>query len=275
MEEKDFAEKVLAVIKNNLFEIKKLFFNLDDCVSKKSFDELQEKFETEKNSAEKLQENKTRLENEISNKNSELADLLRQNSDMQNKIENLREEVERHENSLRQKKSEIEELLKSVEEKKSLLAEKTALLAEYAENYSELEEAYNSYKKLSDNTKFELEGVFGAGDSPTNFLAGALYENHLESLFDYLATAINNGENQNEIEILHKLFDFAFNANNNGRREKIYSRLNIAEGFDFDGEEMRKTSNSSQSGTVKNILLVGYKFSRTDKIIRKSLVFID
>lgn len=275
MEEKDFAKKVLDVIKNNLFEIKKLFFNLDDCVSKKSFDELQENFDEVIISAEKLQENKIRLENEISNKNSELSDLLRQNSDMQNQIENLREEVQRRENSLQEKKNKIEELLNSLEEKKSLLERQKNQLEHFAENYSEIETAYNFYKNLSDNTKFALEGIFGKNPSPTTFLSGTLQDGHLESLFDYLATTVNNGDNQNEIEILHKLFDFAFDVVNNSRQEKIFSRLELSEGDDFDGDEMRKTSNSSQIGTVKNILLVGYKFIRTDKVVKQSLVFID
>ena len=275
MEGKDFSARVLSVIKNNLFEIKKLFFNLDDCVSKNDFDKLQENFDTAKDSVEKLQENKIRLENEISNKNSEVSDLLRQNSDMKNKIENLRDEVERRENSLREKKNKIEELLNSLEEKKSLLEQQKSQLEHFAENYSEIETAYNSYQKLSDKTKFALEGIFGATPSPTAFLSGTLQEGHLDSLFDYTANAFNNGENQNEIEILHKLFDFAFDVVNNSRQEKIFSRLEISEGDDFDGETMRKTSNSSQIGTVKNILLVGYKFIRTDKVVKQSLVFID
>ena len=270
LDDKDFAARVLSVIKNNLFEIKKLFFNLDDCVSKNDFDKLQKNFSDAQNEISNLQGHKTRLEN----KSAEITDLLRQKSGMQNKIDNLREEIERRENSLTQAKNKISELLNSLDEKKSLLEKQKNQLEHFAENYSEIETAYNSYKNLSDKTKFALEGIFGADPSPTTFLSGTLQDGHLDSLFDYVATAINNHSEQSEIEILRKLFDFAFDSVNSARREKIFTRLDISESDDFDGEIMRKTSDSSQSGTVKNILLVGYKFSRTDNVVRKSLVFI-
>ena len=153
-----------------------------------------------------------------------------------------------------------------------VLEEKNSLLEKYTENYAELERAYNAYKNLSDTTKFALEGIFGAENSPTIFLTGALQQGHLESLFDYIANAINTHADQSEIEILRDIFDFAFNAVN---LKKDYARLEISEGDDYDGETMRKTSDSSQSGAVKNILLVGYKFVRTDRIVKQSLVFID
>ena len=274
MEDKDFATKVLSVIKNNLFEIKKLFFNLDDCVSKNDFDKLQENFSVAQTEISNLQGHKTRLENEVANKTSEITDLLRQNADMRTKIENQREELQRRENSLSQAKEKISELIQQLEEKKLQLEEKTAQLKKYAENYSELETAYNSYKKLSDRTKFALEGIFGAESSPTTFLAGALQEKNLDALFDYTATEINNGTDSAEVEILRGLFDFAFAAINSARREEIFARLEISEGDDFDGEIMRKTSASSQSGSVKNILLVGYKYIQTNKIAKKSLVLI-
>lgn len=275
MDDKDFSAQVLSVIKNNLFEIKKLFFNLDDCVSKNDFDKLQKNFSDAQNEISNLQGHKTRLENEVDNKSSEILDLLRQKSGMQNKIENLREEVERRENSLSRAKNKISELLNSLEEKKFLLEQQKNQLEHFAENYSEIETAYNSYKNLSDKTKFALEGIFGENPSPTNFLSGALQDGHLESLFDYVATAINNHSEQYEIDILSGLFDFAFDAVNGGRREKIFARLETSAGDNFDGETMRKTSDSSQSGAVKNILLVGYKYIRTDKVVRKSLVFVD
>lgn len=265
--DKDFSAKVLSVIKENLFEFKKLLFNLDDCVSKKDFDKLQQDFDAAQDKIEKLEGHKTRLENEVSNKATEITDLIRQNSDMRDKVYNQAEELNRRDESLKKANTKIDELENNLEKT-------TAELQNYVENYSELEKAYNSYKKLSDNTKFALEGIFGAESSPTNFLAGALQEGHLESLFDYVATMMNSNAAQDEIETLHALFEFAFSAANSGIREKIYTRLEISEGDDFYGEEMRKTSNSEQSGSVKKILLDGYKYSRTDKVVKTSLVVI-
>lgn len=275
MDDKDFSARVLSVITNNLFEIKKLLFNLDDCVPKTNFDNLQKDLSEAQSSIKNLQTQKTRLENEVDNKSSEISDLLRQTSDMRDKIDNQREEIQRREDSLTKAKNKISELLSALEEKKSQLEQQKNKLEHFAENYSEIECAYNAYKNLSDKTKFGLEGIFGATPSPTSFLAGALQDGHLESLFDYIATAINNGADNSEVEVLREIFDFAFDAVNGGRQEKIFARLEISEGDDFDGSTMRKTSDSSQSGTVKTILLVGFKYIRTDKVVKPSLVFID
>ena len=274
MDEKTFAAQVLDAIKSKAFAVKKILFNLDDCVSKSELDAAQEKLRQAEIEIDKLAKIKTRLENEISNKTSEITDLLRQHSDLKKKVDNQRDELERKQNSLQKAQEKISQLGIELAEKNSQLDEKANQLAEFAEKYFELEQAFTAYKNLSDETKFALEGIFGEGNSPTNFLAGALQEGHLESLFDYVATTLNSGNNPREIEILLKLFDFCFEATNSGRRDKIYSRLDVTAGDDFASAEMRKTSNSPQSGTVQKILLVGYKYIRTNKVIRPSLVVL-
>ena len=148
------------------------------------------------------------------------------------------------------------------------LADRNSRLA----NFLELERAFNLYRKLPENTRFALEGVFGAANNPTNFLGGALQEGHLESLFDYTATALNNGVNPDETEILSCLLDFTLDAVNNGRREKIFARLDTKTGDDFDRDTMRKSSGSSQSGSVQKILLAGYRYIQSGNVVKPSLV---
>ena len=233
LEDKIFVERVLNVFKNNLFEVQKLFFNLDNYVSKNDFEDLQKKY-----------------------------------SNAKNEIDELKSQLQDKENELTAANEKISALSESLKEKNNQLEH-------YAENYSELETAYNSYKQLPDNTKFALEGIFGEGNSPTGFLSGAIQEKNLNALFDYTATEINDGADQAKIENLCSLFDFSFSAINSGRREKLFERLETYVGADFDGETMRKTSDSAQSGTIKNVLLSGYKYCRTGKIVKPSLVFID
>lgn len=224
-----------------------------------------------------------------------LAKILHVNNAAQDEIKNLREELNYTTSQLSKTTQQLdattrelsntklqldatthrlENTTRELENTKSRLNDATAQIEDYAEKYADIEQAYNSYKKLSDTTKFALEGIFGDATSPTNFLVGALPEDNLKSLFDYVATAMNSGNNPAEIDILHGIFEFAFNAANTGRREKIFTRLNTSSGNIFDDEEMRKTSNSAQSGAVQKVLLEGYKFSRTGKIIKPSLVVI-
>ena len=214
MEDKVFTERVLAVIKNNLFDIRKLFFNMDDCVSKKEFNQSQNQLADAQGSIEKLQNVRSQLEKEISNKNFEVIDLLRQNSDLNSDLERQFEEIERREEKLTSAKNQIEELLESLEEKKRQLVEKSARLNYFAENYLELEKAYQSYKNLPDELKISLAEIFGNGDTATNFMASLLKEGHLEMLFEYITDALEVGGSDDEVENLLRIFDFAFKAVN-------------------------------------------------------------
>lgn len=214
MDDKIFSERVLSVIKNNLFDIRKLFFNMDDCVSRKEFNQSQNQLAEAQGSIEKLQDVRSKLEKEISDKNFEVIDLLRQNSDLNNDLERQFEEIEKREEKLKSARNQIEELLESLEEKKRQLLEKSARLNYFAENYLELEKAFQSYKNLPDDIKFSLSEIFGAGDNPTNFMAHLLKEGHLEMLFEYITDSIEIGAPDDDVENLLRIFDFAFKAAN-------------------------------------------------------------
>lgn len=268
MNEEDFTNQVISVIKRNAFVVKKILLNIEDCIPKSDFDEVESKLRQTKLRLE-------RLEREDAEKKSRIETLLQQQRKLTDEITAQCTELADKQKALRQAQEKISQLETDLEKKTILLDEKTVRLAEFEENYFELERAFAAYKNLSDGTKFALEGVFGTGNSPINFLGGALQEGHLESLFDYVAINLNNDRNKNhESETLCNLFDFSFNAVNSGRREKIFSRLDIRIGDDFSSAEMRKTSDSPQSGTVQKILLVGYKYIRTNKVVRPSLVFL-
>ena len=223
MNDKDFSERVLAVIRNNLFDIKKLLFNLDDCVSTKEFEQSQSKLNDANNSIDKLQDVRAKLEKEISNKNFEVIDLLRQNSDLNGDLERQFEEIERREEKLNSARTQIEELLESLEEKKRQLAEKTARLNYFAENYLELEKAYQSYRNLPDDIKFSLREVFGASNTATSFMANLLQQGHLELLFEYITDAIEIGAPDEDVENLLRIFDFAFKAINGGHDGETFT----------------------------------------------------
>ena len=307
MDDKSFEARVFDAVKNNLFAFKKILLGLDDCVPKNDFDAAQENLREAQTAIERLQVENSSLVNDrdelhknlsqqeislqqatekISALTTELNDKISRIVESQEKISALTAELDEKSRRLVDCQQEISALTTELDEKSSRLVncqqqisaltteldEKSSRLDEFNANYSELEKIFAAYKKLSANTKFALEGVFGAEKAPTNFLAGALQDGHLEKLFDYVATALNSVNNPDELETLSNLCDFVFDAVNNGRREKIFARLDVRTGDDFDSATMRKTSDSAQSGTVKKILLVGYKYIRTGKAVKPSLV---
>lgn len=223
LNDRDFSERVLSVIRDNLFDIKKLLFNLDDCVSKKELEQSQNQLDDANNSIDKLQDVRAKLEKEISNKNFEVIDLLRQNSDLNGDLERQFEEIERREEKLNSARTQIEELLESLEEKKRQLAEKTARLNYYAENYLELEKAYQSYKNLPEDIKFSLRDIFGPANTATSFMVNLLQQGHLEMLFEYITDAIEIGAPDEDVENLLRIFDFAFKAINGGHDDETFT----------------------------------------------------
>lgn len=235
---------------------------------KKDFDAAQKSIGELKHEKDSLLSERENLRGALQLEKEKFSSAKNELIDTAASLERARERLSAVSNELVKKSSQLDKL-------KAELKEKSARLAELEETYSDLEAAFAKYKKLSETTKFALEGVFGAEKSPTNFLAGVLQGDHLESLFDYVADALNSGTNPDEHKILRELVDFAFEAVNNGRREKIFARLNVQAGDPFDSSTMRKTSDSKQSGTVEKILLAGYKYIRTGKTVKPSLVFLE
>ena len=199
-----------------------------------------------------------RLENDVDNKVSEIVSLRRENSNLQKNLERQADELQRHEKNLKSARKEISML--------------NTVIETYQKNYAEIEAAYNLYLKLPDEMKFGLQGIFGAGDNPTIFLAGALQ--NLDALFDYVANAINQNISACDVKNLRGIFEFAFAVQNKIHREEIFAPLNVKLGDDFNSSTMRKISSSRQSGVVKEIFLRGYKYRASGNIIRKTLVEI-
>ena len=267
MEDKNFDEQFWDFLDRNLFAVKKKLFGLEDCVSQTEFDALKRKLEI---ANEELAEAQIIIES-AKEKNLELESKLETAilaaKNFKSTLEDLQSDFSDLEDALNEKKNELgilKEDYKDLEEENQL----------YAKNFSELDAAYRAYQKLSYNVKFSLRGIFGTGETATIFMAGALTEGHLESLFDFTATEINQDAPTDEIEILRGLFDFVFNATNSGRREEIFTRLEVNVGDEFNSSTMRKISASRQSGTVQKISLQGYKHSASGNVVRQSLVEI-
>ena len=149
----------------------------------------------------------------------------------------------------------------SAADKAREIAERTAKF--YRDTYSELDAAYKIYSTLDATTRFELAGIFGAGDTVTGFFSGAVQQEHLAPFWDYVS--------RHDDENLSRLFDFCFEMFNRGFREPPFVRLTVAEGNYFDTDIMRRTSRSQQRGEVVRVILQGYSYSGGN-VIRKSVV---
>ena len=260
----------------NFDDIEKLFEGvLAGLKARKEIEPLREK-----NS--ELENKVSELEVELQEKNfnaeklfAELAEVKKNLADLQNKFDNAEKNFEEREKNLRTKfENEIADLKKNLADKDKNIsnlqeklsdAEETAKF--YSESYSELDEVYKLYLTLDNDTRYNLAGIFGDGETAAGFFSGAVQENHLAQFWDYVSRHLDTPES----EILCRLFDFCFDTLNKGSREPIYSRLNVACGNNYDDDSMQRTQNSPQFGTVKKILLQGFKY-RVGNTVKPSVV---
>lgn len=183
--------------------------------------------------------------------------LIKERDDLKASNDSLREQVENFKQTCAESEKKLGEA-----EKARQSAEDTAKF--YRDTYSELDEAYRIYSQLPDSMRFDLQGIFGAGDTVTGFFSGAVQDSHLEPFWDYVSRHTTE-------ENLIRLFDFCFDMLNSGFREDPYVRLEVAVGNYFDGDTMRRTSQSRQSGNVVRVVLQGYCYS-SGNVVKKSIV---
>ncbi len=240
--------KFVELFKRNLPALRRLIFNLDDYIEKSQYDALHKNFlDSQSNFEAQIKELKSK---------SEL------------KIKDLEATISKKDQIIGAKDS-------AINFKEMVIKKQKDDIQNFKANYSDLENAFNLFKMLPDNVKFALAGVFGDANSPIEFLSGALSDGHMDALFDYIATSINNSNDSGEIDSLQILFDFVFYAVNIGSREATYQRLEVNVGDEFDSETMKKISDSAQIGAVKEIFIAGYKFDKTGKIVKQSLVLLE
>ena len=207
---------------------------------------------------------------EVKNFKSQLENLRTENSNLQyeldaanDTVKNLRGDVENYSAEVKNFKSQLETLRTENSTLQENLNKANATANSYRKTYSRLEEIYKLYRTLDDDARYNLAGIFGAGETATEFLSGAVQEDHIDSLWDYIA--------RHNSDTLQKIFDYAFEMYNKGFRDAPYSRLTISQGDYYDDEFMNRTPSSPQMGNVSRVLFQGYKYS-TGNVIKKSIV---
>ena len=269
IDEKNFLTQQIDSLTNDCDELKRDKENL-----RGQLDNQREEFNRQLAAAEddfnRREENlRGQLDNQREEFNRQLAaaedDFNRREENLRGELDNQREEFNRQ---LAAAEDDFNRQLVAAN-KKLAAAEKAREIAEgtakfYRETYGELDAAYKIYSTLDAATRFDLAGIFGAGDTAAGFFSGAVQQEHLAPFWDYVSRHSDN-------EALNRLFDFCFEVVNRGFREPPYTRLDVAADNYFDSDFMRRTSQSRQQGRVARVILQGYTYSGGN-VIKKSVV---
>lgn len=195
---------------------------------------------------------------------TERANLCKEIEETHKKIEKLEENKKLFDTSTK-KEFELKEK-QFVEERRKLENE----LQAHKAIYSDIDKLYELYKLLSDDVKDKLQNCFGKDDSSISILLNITKERNLEAFWQFICDKIDKNEFPEEIDIFKKIFDIAFSFLR--IEDSNYERIDIHEGDVFNRNSMRIITSSKQVGSVQKVLLRGFKYSKSNRVYKQTLV---
>ena len=146
----------------------------------------------------------------------------------------------------------------------------------YEANYAAADEIVRLYEQIPDDLRQGLHSLVGDGTNAVTLLVRLSQKDVLETLWDYAMHQIVHGDLEREtIAALARLVEQSRKLVNASRPTPLFAVQDIRIGERFRPNDMRKTQASRQQGTVRAVLLPGYMYQETNKIVRESLVEVE
>ena len=106
-------------------------------------------------------------------------------------------------------------------------------------------------------------------------LFGIVQEKHLDSAWLYMSNAINEGlASAQDREIFKEVMTFAIHAVAGVDKVAAYEIIMAEPGQGFDAGRMGRAKDSSQLGKVQEMLLPGYRYVGSGKVVHPALVLL-
>lgn len=212
----------------------------------------------------KLKEQNGSLQQQLSQKESEIDERNAQNAQKDQEIQELKEELEEQKKLYDQQKRSSQKKLKEIEQEKQIVQEK---LKEYHTQFGMIEKIQTQYKKLSEKKKDGLKNIIPES-SMLQILISGIQEDNIKGLWGYCSYNKKDDEFECLKEIFQGLFQ-VFQTCHDGYH------LEVPEiGEKFDSERHTKDGDCKiMSGYISEVILAGYRNSH--KIIQKPIVKIE
>lgn len=198
-------------------------------------------------------------------------------SDEEDKNNTLNHEIDEKKNQLLKLKDSIDNAKSELDNIKAKLSvansdkkDLSVKIEGYKTKFDVDLDKYELYRTLTDETKISLKGIF-KDDTFEGFIACGVQDKNINSLWDYIKNELIENSNQDN-ESLVKIFDFFFMKYIIAY--PMFEVQNIEIGEDFNTDFHIKDSQSSASGTIKKVLLKGWINTKTNSVIRKSVIRI-
>ena len=292
------VKTVVTELKNEVQRVKEDLTN----VQKSVVEAVKKDSETQNETFKQFGQSIDGLKNSIENQQRELKDKYeKENESLREKITGLEKGLKDAQNDIDKRKTEIGNLSEDLETEKQnglkkqqtidnlneeLETEKqngqkkirdlTVESDKFKKHYTsleihELEDAYNEFKNLNTKTKSTIDALFPQ-PSFIGFISAGMRLSNISSLWEMAKRNIFNN-NLEDIEKLNKIFRILITVYNRGLKERQFELICPEIGSKYDSSTSAIKEMKS-SGTVKEVLLIGYK-NTADQNVHKAIISVN
>lgn len=237
--------------------------NISDEVieNKNGGDRLQELYELQE-----LKKINNLLQQQLSQKESEIYELNNQIDQNDQEIQELKEELEEQKKLYDQQTRSSRKKLKEIEQEKQIVQEE---LKEYHTQFGMIEKIQTQYKKLSKTKKDAIKNIIPES-SMIQILISGTQEYNIEGMWKYCCYCYSKKDD--EFECLKEIFQGLFQVFQTCHDGYRLEDPDIGE--EYDNERHTKDGDCMiMSGHISEVILAGY--SSSHKIIHKPIVKIE
>ena len=198
--------------------------------------------------------------------------------ELKKQISSLESRISEKENNVAALKREVasaqatrEQADKKLQEQLQINHDMEQRLNRYRDYFEDDLRIQNAYVDFSDSTKSSLSGIF-KDTSIKGLIACGIQEGNISNLWDYVKNEVVHGNNPDESHLV-ALFEMLFSRF--ALAYPMYQLEASLEGKEFDNQEhIKHQSSSASSGTIKKVLLPGYRNTKTGKVVKQSVVVL-
>lgn len=185
--------------------------------------------------------------------------------------QNITDEISRLQKQLKIKNDELSEKNNTILALQQENQEKAESLKFYQSSFSQDLEIAKLYSELSEQTKLSLAGIFKS-NSVTGLVACGVQEKNISNLWDYAKSEMVNGLND-DLDKIVVLFDLLFSRFVLAYPMFAQQAVNVGDVFDTH-LHIKHNASINTSGLISKVLLRGYLNTKTDKVVKASLVVL-
>lgn len=210
-------------------------------------------------------------ETALNDSNQTISPLNQQKGGLESDLTNTKSELYQYKQNFLDINDKHESLQGEFGSLKQIHEAQNQKMAFYRESFEEDLRIKELYDGLSSQTKLSTEGIF-KDTSIKGLIACGIQDKNISNLWEYAKTEVVNGNNPDQERII-RLFELLF-----GRYILAYPMFAlqpIAAGDKFDTQShIKHNSSINMSGSIQEILFRGYVNTKTDKVIKPSVVVL-